>query len=207
LLASDFPSENPRTQARNFPYTRPLANIYKMKNLKALFAIFILFGCQKSAKEHIAIGTWNRCNKDGSYWEYKITDQYWLMLMTETDHIWLFQNKIVDTIMVLSEFKNGLPIIINNDTLVTIVQSKNKVVLRSTYLWDNIELNKAEFDFDPIDSTNLESWKNKTLSEFKKRAELASCPDLRTEEEKMIPLLELNELIEEEIPIIEIEKK
>jgi hypothetical protein len=27
LLASDFPSENPRTQTRNFPYTNTLAPI------------------------------------------------------------------------------------------------------------------------------------------------------------------------------------
>ncbi len=29
LLASDFPSENPRTQTRNFPYTNTLAPILK----------------------------------------------------------------------------------------------------------------------------------------------------------------------------------
>jgi len=27
LLASDFPSENPRTQARNFPYTTAIGGI------------------------------------------------------------------------------------------------------------------------------------------------------------------------------------
>ena len=29
LRASDFPSENPRTQKRNYPYTKPLCVIYE----------------------------------------------------------------------------------------------------------------------------------------------------------------------------------
>jgi len=33
LLASDFPSENPRTQTRNFPYTKPLALINKEQKM------------------------------------------------------------------------------------------------------------------------------------------------------------------------------
>jgi pyrimidine deaminase RibD-like protein len=34
LLASDFPSENPRTQTRNFPYTNTLPHIHKMTENK-----------------------------------------------------------------------------------------------------------------------------------------------------------------------------
>jgi hypothetical protein len=177
-----------------------------MRYLKYLFILFLVLGCQKTNVNHVALGTWNRCNKDGSYWEYKITDQYMLMLTTQSDEVWLFRNKIVDTTMILSEFENGLGLMINNDTLVPIEQLKNKVVLKSTYTWDNIELNRAEFDFAPIDSINLETWKSKTISDFKKRAELARCPDLRTEDEK-IHTLNIDDLEEEEIPITEIEKK
>ncbi|MCF1192256.1 hypothetical protein LRR18_11725 [Mangrovimonas sp. AS39] len=178
-----------------------------MKFIKVLFLSFLIASCHESTKKHVAIGTWNRCNKDGSYWEYKITDQYMLMLTTKYDDIGLFRNKIADTTMILSEFENGLGLLINNDTLVTIVKSKNKVILRSTWARDNILLNKADFDYDKIDSTNLDSWKTKTISEFKKRAALKKCPDLRTEEEKNIPTLQLNESDNEEIPIIELEKK
>ena len=32
FVTSDFPSENPRTQNRNFPYTRPLAIINSLIN-------------------------------------------------------------------------------------------------------------------------------------------------------------------------------
>ncbi|NOY47560.1 MAG: hypothetical protein GXO84_05085 [Chlorobi bacterium] len=177
-----------------------------MRYLKTLFLSFLFLGCQKSTKEHIAIGTWNRCNKDGSYWEYKITEQYMLMLTTKSDEIWLFRNKVVDSTLVLSEFKKGVGLFINNDTLVTVKQTKNKIVLKSTYTWDNIELNKAGFDFDPIDSTNLESWKNKTLTEFNNRAKSANCIDIRTEKEKIIPKLYLDALEEEEIKIDSIQK-
>tara|TARA_R110002124_G_scaffold107405_2_gene259795 strand:- start:11081 stop:11578 length:498 start_codon:yes stop_codon:yes gene_type:complete len=165
-----------------------------MRYLKIICVIFLVLGCQKANKKHIAIGTWNKCHKDGSYSEYKITDKYVINLTTGSDEVWLFQNKIADSTLILSKFKNGLGLLINNDTLVTISQSKSKIVLKSTYNWDKLELNKAEFDYDVIDSTNLKLWKSKTLSEFKKRAKLASCPDLRTEEEKVIPTLNLDDI-------------
>lgn len=101
-----------------------------MRFIKALLLLFLISSCQKSTKKHVAIGAWNRCNKDGSYWEYKITDNYMLMLTTKSDDVWLFRNKFVDTTMVLSEFENGPSLIINNDTLVPIVKSKNNFVFK-----------------------------------------------------------------------------
>jgi len=177
-----------------------------MKYIRIIFISFLVLSCQKTSKKHIAIGTWNNCYKDGTYVEYKITDEYLLILTTKSDEILLFKNKIADSTLILSKFKNGLGLPINNDTLVTISQSKNKIVLKSTYSWNEIELNKAEFDYDAIDSTNSKLWKNKTLSEFKKRAELASCPDSRTEKEKIIPTLNVDDTEEKEIPITQIEK-
>lgn len=160
-----------------------------------------------NTKKHVALGTWNRCNKDGSYIEYKITDQYMLILTTtRPDEVIIFGNKVLDDNLISYQLKNGTKILTDNDTLVTAKQSPNKVVLMSTWGFDKYELNKAEFDFDKIDSTNLEQWKNKSLAEFKKRAKSANCPDLRTEEEKIVPTLNLDNLDEEEIPIIEIEK-
>src|SRR5690606_35933354 len=143
--------------------------------------------------------------QDGSYFEYKITDEY-VMVLTDKG-IRLFQNNILNKTLVVSEFKDGTELLINNDTLVTISKSKDKVVLRSTYTFDKYEFNKAEFKIDEIDSINLESWKNKTLSEFRKRAELRNCPDLRTDDEKELDApLEFDMEIEEEIPIKIIEK-
>jgi hypothetical protein len=49
LLASDFPSENPRTQARNYPYTKPLAVI--MKNLLPLMFCLLILSSYKQKSE------------------------------------------------------------------------------------------------------------------------------------------------------------
>ena len=69
----------------------------------------------------------------------------------------------------------------------------------NTYTGNNIVLNRAEFNYDPIDSTNLESWRKKTLSEFKKRAESANCSDLRTENEKEVSEINLEDFDDEEV--------
>jgi hypothetical protein len=174
-----------------------------MRYLKSICVLFLFTGCQTFVSEHPAIGTWGTCHKDGSYWEYKITDQSLLMVNTLSDQVWFFKLQVVDTNLVLSKFRNGPGLLINNDTLVTIEQSKNSVILKSTYSWDTAELNKKEFDFDPIDSLNFEGWKSKVLTDFKKRAALVDCPDIRTEEEKIIPFLKSYDS-EEEIQIKEI---
>ncbi len=177
-----------------------------MKTSKYLILLFLFIACQKPIKKHVAIGTWNRCNKDGSYIEYKITDQYMLLLnTTRADEIIIFRNKVLDNNLIISELKNGTKILMNNDTLVTVEESSNKIILMSTWGLDTYELNKIELDFEPIDSTDLEQWKSKALKKFKKRAKLANCPDLRTEKEKTIPTIDLGNLDEEEISIIEIE--
>jgi hypothetical protein len=178
-----------------------------MKYLKYLFIFFLVLGCQKTNEKHVAIGTWNRCNKDGSYIEYKITEQYMLILTSNRpNEVIIFGNKVLDDNLISYQLKNGTKILQDNDTLVTVKKSSDKVILMSTWGYDKYELNKAEFDYDKIDSTNLEKWKSQTLTEFKKRAESINCPDLRTEEEKIVPVLNLDELEIEEIPIIEINK-
>lgn len=175
-----------------------------MRFLKSVCILFLFSGCQAFFSEHPAIGTWSRCNSDGSYWEYKITDQYLLMMRTLSNEVLLFKTKVNDTNLLLSEFKNGPGLMYSNDTLVTIEQSENRIVLKSTYTWETVELNKADFDLEPIDSLHLEAWKSKVFADFKKRAALMDCPDIRTEEEKILPVLKADDA-EEEIPIIEID--
>ncbi|TJY36304.1 hypothetical protein [Pontimicrobium aquaticum] len=155
-----------------------------MKHIKLTFVLLLFFNCQNSKEEHVAIGTWNKCDKDGSYIEWKITNQYMLILTTRSNEIFLFKNNIINNNLVLSEFKNGTRLVGNNDTVVTVRRSKNKIILRSRFTGDYSELNKAEFDFEPIDSTNLELWRKNILSEFNRRASNVICTDTRNKDEK-----------------------
>ncbi|MFD0836709.1 hypothetical protein ACFQ0I_13100 [Mariniflexile aquimaris] len=174
-----------------------------MKYLKIIFALFLLIyltSCQNKI-----IGTYYKCHKDGSYYEYKITDQYTIMLSNKSDIVWIHKVKQIDNGIIVSDFDSSANrLMINNDTLIVLSKTKDKIILKSSYTWDKMELNKADFDFDEIDSTNLDSWKNKTISEFKKRAELINCPDLRTKKEKNTPTIDLDDFEEEEIPITEV---
>lgn len=158
--------------------------------------MFLLI-CQTSCQEKI-VGTWYKCNKDGSYNEYKITDHYLIMVSSKSDFVWIHRVKQIDNGIILSDFDSSVNrLMTNNDTLIILSKTKSKTILKSSLTWDKLELKKANFDFDKIDSTNLDSWKNKTISEFKKRAELINCPDLRTDEEKNIPTIDLDDFEEE----------
>ena len=127
------------------------------------------------------------------------------MLSNKSDIVWIHKVKQIDNGIIVSDFDSSVNrLMTNNDTLIVLSKTKDKIILKSSYTWDEMELNKADFDFDEIDSTNLDSWKNKTISEFKKRAELINCPDLRTKEEKNIPTIDLDDFEEEEIPITEV---
>ena len=172
-----------------------------MRILIIISVFFIIFSCKKENEQHIAIGTWNKCSKDGNYLEYKITEKYIMVLTTKSEEIILSKNKVVNKKLVISEFKNGTKLIKNNDTITTEFESENQVILKSAYSFENYELNKAEFKIDEIDSLNLESWKNKTRLEFLQRAELLKCPDLRTNEEKKESEKIIMKKLEKEIEI------
>ncbi len=175
-----------------------------MKYLRFVLIIFIFFGCQEENKEHFISGTWKRCNKDGSYYEYKFTNKYLLMLDTNSGSVSIFGNKNIDKGIILFEFENGDNLLVNNDTLIAISKSKSKVILKSIHTYETYEFNKAKFEIDEIDSLNMEAWKNKIFDNFEKRAEIENCPDVRTEAEKNIEILDMDEFEEEEIPITEI---
>tara|TARA_R110002049_G_scaffold307482_1_gene508068 strand:- start:53 stop:598 length:546 start_codon:yes stop_codon:yes gene_type:complete len=172
-----------------------------MKTLKVIFISILFLGCQKTKNNFLTVGTWTICLKDGVYSEYKINENYILTMHEGSEEIWIFKNEINDSIMVLSNFKNGNSGLPYNDTLRTLSYSKHKIIIRSNYTREKFELNKADFIIDDIDSTNLELWKSKTLSEFKKRSVMANCPDLRTDDEKVIPSLENTEFKEDTVPI------
>ena len=163
-----------------------------MKYLGTLLIFLIVVSCQKNDKTHAALGTWNYCTKAGHYEECIITKEFVLIQSTQPKKFFLLRNNIIDNNLVISTIKGEINLPINYDTLVTTAQTKTKVILSSYYSTTNLELHKYEFSYDPIDWTNLESWKGKIKSEFRKRAELEECPDLRTEEEKEIPELNMD---------------
>lgn len=173
-----------------------------MKNITILLSIILFFVGRKPTQESIAIGTWYRCNKDGSYWEYEIKPNYMLMMTTKADMVWIFKNEIVNKTIILSSYENGPTTTIANQPLIPKAINKDKILLKHLYSGKEIELNRAKFEYEPIDSINLESWKHKTLTEFKKRAKQRNCKDVRIKSEKEIQPINLDSLLTEEPPII-----
>ena len=164
-----------------------------MKILKSLLILILFIGCQNTFKSHEALGTWNYCTKDGNYEEYVITNEFLLIMSTARKKFFLFRNEIIDSSLVISTIPGEINLPMPTDTLVVVEKSADKVVLSSHfYSPPQRQLNKIDFDFAPIDWNSLKSWKGKIQSEFKKRAKLKKCPDLRSDEEKIIPELKMN---------------
>ncbi|WP_299679245.1 hypothetical protein [uncultured Dokdonia sp.] len=168
-----------------------------MNYLKGICVLFLLSGCQVFVSEHPAIGTWNSCNNNGDYLEYKITNRHTVKLIKGSDKVWFYRTQIEDTNLVVSKFKNELELFASNDTIVIVEQSKDKMILEDIDTRETLELSKADFDFELIDTLHLEAWKSEVLADFKKRAALIYC-------EKKLPMLKTDDS-EEEIEIIEID--
>ena len=164
-----------------------------------------MFSC--SNKQNLAIGTWINCSKDGSYREYKITKDYFLFINSNVGHIWVYKCKILDNAIVISDLDSKFPPLINPDTFKIKSLNDQKILLRSTYTGDRFELQKAKFEIEPIDFSNLKNWKKKIQAQFKKREELKNCKDLRTKSEKEIHTVNMDSLKTEKIQIIIIDKK
>lgn len=188
-----------RKFVRYLSYTNSLANIKRFRKIITIFILTaIILSCQNNSDKNNLYGSYSSCGEDGVYGELKITDKYTLKLTSKSDEIAFFRSKVVDSHLIISLFEQ----IQHNDTLTIIEQSKDKIVLKSANNWEEYEFRKVGFKIDEIDSTNLESWKKKTLSDFKKRAESKNCPDLRTDEEKVDSVLRLDDTLDEELIII-----
>lgn len=81
--------------------------------------------------------------------------------------------------------------------------SHNKIALENQF--GILQLTRLKKEIPDIDSANLELWSKSYLDEFIKRAELANCPDLRTEEEKK-PLEDLGVVDDDFEDLIDIDK-
>jgi hypothetical protein len=170
-----------------------------MKNQLSLFTIIIFFivGCETSFDNRI-IGNWNKCNQGGSYLEFEITEKKLIVLSSAADEILVFKNQLSENKMIISEFKNGISLMINPDTIYFNFLNQNRIEFNSGFTIDNVEMKRTQVTLENIDSTNIESWKNKTINKFNKRAEDIDCKDLRTDDEKEILELELDFLEDED---------
>ncbi|MDC8004098.1 hypothetical protein POV27_08535 [Aureisphaera galaxeae] len=170
-----------------------------MNFFTTLLSLFLLTGvssCQKKSLE----GTWNRCNRDGSYVEYIITNEYFVMLLSKSDNIGFFKKQDIEKGMIISDHTKltEVALIGNPDTLWVYSYSKNQVILRSR-INGEIELNKASFTYATIDTLDFAVWKSKIISEFQKRTLFMNCQDIRTESEKEVEVLDVTDDKEEEL--------
>ena len=174
-----------------------------MKFLKSLLISFLILGCQETSESHAALGTWNYCTKDGNYEEFIITRDFLLVMSTRPKRFLLFKSEIIDSSIVISHLEGEVNLPTPTDTLIALENSMNTVVLKSIHSSKPIYLRRTEFEFSPIDWGSLPTWKDKVQSEFKKRAALHKCSDLRSDEEKKVLEinLEIPELLGEEVPM------
>ncbi|WP_127139151.1 hypothetical protein [Flagellimonas oceanensis] len=179
-----------------------------MSKYSAFIILILLVGCQETSQSQEALGTWNYCTRDGNYEEWIITRDFLLIMSTKPKKFFLFQNEIKDGSLVISTIKGEINLPMPKDTLIILVESKKKMILKSVFESEPLQLNRVEYDFEPVDWENLEYWKSKVHSEFEKRAALEKCPDLRSDEEKIIPeiILDSRNILGEEVPMTPIQK-
>ena len=141
----------------------------------------------ETQKSNPLIGSWCECQKDGIYIEYKINQHYTTTSTSDfqlhdfDDGISFYKCHILDSMLIVTQGIN-VDLINPPETLRFEFISDNQVTLKNQY--GTSVLTRLSKENHLIDSSNLENWRRSYLEEFLKRAELANCTDLRTEEEK-----------------------
>ncbi|MFT6136735.1 MAG: hypothetical protein ACJAZM_003241 [Cyclobacteriaceae bacterium] len=160
-----------------------------MKNLLTILLFAFLTACE-TRNENQLIGLWCRCQHDGTYKEFKIASNYTTTSVSNfpeldyDDGISFYESYIQDSFLIVTKGLN-VDLMYEPETLNYKFDAANKVTLESQF--GPFQLTRITGDISNIDSTNFELWRNTYLTEFFERAELANCPDLRTEEEKQLP--------------------
>jgi hypothetical protein len=161
-----------------------------MKKLLSILIFSTLLAC--GTQESIPIiGSWSQCLRDGTYKEYKITNYYTTTSVSDfpkhdyDDGISFYKSNIQDSLLIISQGIN-VDLINPPETLRIESISYDKITIENQFGLS--ELIRLKNEIPDIDSTNFELWRKSYLNEFLKRAKLADCPDLRTEEEKNPPI-------------------
>jgi hypothetical protein len=143
------------------------------------------------------IGSWFSCQRDGTYKEFKISEHYITTSISDfqehdyDDGISFYECHIHDSLLIVSKGINvdlmGAP-----DTLRFESKSYDKIILENQF--GSFELTRLKAEIPDIDSANFDRWSKLYLDKFLERAELANCPDIRTEEERTPVLIDLGEI-------------
>lgn len=146
------------------------------------------------------VGNWSMCTKNGDYIEYKISKKHMIVLMNNIDKPIIFKTNISKNEIHLTEYKNGDEYLLNNDKFILVSKGKNKIILKSVKLNKEYILEKADFSYEKIDSTNLDSWNLKIMNKFKKRTKSKNCQSISGKTDNQIDTLNIKMLEEGDLP-------
>lgn len=172
-----------------------------MKNQLSILIFTFVIGCE-IPNENQLIGSWCRCQHNGTYKEFKIASNYTTTSVSNfpeldfDDGISFYESYINENLLIVTRGLN-VDLMYEPETLYVKFDAPDKIILESHF--GPFQLTRLNSNIPDIDSTNFELWRNTYLTEFLERAELANCPDLRTEEEKQLP--DLGEVEEDFEPL------
>ncbi|NLP59528.1 hypothetical protein HGB55_15255 [Lutibacter sp. B1] len=134
----------------------------------AIILILLIFitNCTKNDKSKLLIGTWKIIGNKENYSEVKI-DEKKVMILSSDEIDLRIENSRLENDYIFFENENFEPKI---DSFKIICYSNDKIILRREFLNQLIEFNRIENNIKEIDSTDFKNWKEKTISDFKKRA-------------------------------------
>lgn len=151
--------------------------------------LLFLSSCSTKHESEI-MGSWCQCLHDGTYKEFKISEDYITTSVSNfinndwDDGISFYKCRIADSLLIITAGINvdllRTPEIIGFKSL-----SSDRMLIASH--GESSELTRLEYEIPPIDSTKFELWQKDYLNAFLERANQANCPDLRTDEEKYLP--------------------
>jgi hypothetical protein len=159
--------------------------------------ILISFGCSNTHKPEIE-GVWSKCNEFGDYYEWHIGNEETVLLGLKNEPQ-IVKSKIDKTRLIL--FRNDLEPI--KDTFDIIRVSEKELILHRKFMDQTFSMIKKEAEMVPVDSSNINHWKQTMQSSFNKRKIHESCEILKSRE--LYEFSESNSVIVDEIetPIVE----
>lgn len=156
--------------------------------ISLIIFLFTLYSCKENNLVH---GNWEKCNSDGSYWNYTLSDSLLVLAVKKPNpFIEIYNVAYINEGIILSHSKQTeIQLITNPDTLKILSFTSDALKLQSSQTGDQFELSKADFKLDPIDFNNYKFWKKESLSKLNTYAAGVNC----AKEEENIPILRLDE--------------
>ena len=139
-----------------------------MKKILILILFIALYCCSTRDNSNLIFGAWEHIIDSSNYSEFQINETHLVILRASDSIVTIKKSRIDNNLLIIDNQKYSPKI----DTFEIVHIGQDSLLLKRNFLNQKYSFVRIINSISEIDSSNLQGWQEKTLSDFRKRVKL-----------------------------------